>query len=311
MTGKLTTCDGAAYELPALYEWELTYTGGVPCDSFSLRCAYDASMAEPLRRATRFTAYEGASVAFCGVVDEYAASCDEAGMWLEFSGRGMAALLLDNEAEAANYQQATTAELLRNHVLPYGIACGAYDAVSGGDYAVASGSSEWKALSEFTRYYGGFLPYFRKDGTLVLQRARTKRSLTLGDDTVVTAISYRDKRYGVVSEVVVVDRRTRARLSVRNEAFRARGGQCRRVSYVPSNSTYRRARYTGEYQIARSKEGGEELTIEVLGFFDADPGDTLQIASSALGVTGTFAVSEAARRFGPSGETTTLTLERE
>ena len=100
MKGYLTTCDGVQYELPTLLKWEFSYTGSVPCDSFTLKCAYEPAMAEVLRRAVRFTAREDGTVEFAGVVDECGVTCDEKGLQLEVSGRGMAALLLDNEAEA-------------------------------------------------------------------------------------------------------------------------------------------------------------------------------------------------------------------
>ena len=50
MKGYLTTCDGVQYELPTLLKWEFSYTGSVPCDSFTLRCAYEPAMAETLGR---------------------------------------------------------------------------------------------------------------------------------------------------------------------------------------------------------------------------------------------------------------------
>jgi len=87
-------------KLPTLLKWEFSYTGSVPCDSFTLRCAYEPAMAETLRRAVRFTAREDGTVEFAGVVDECGVTCDEKGLQLEVSGRGMAALLLDNEAES-------------------------------------------------------------------------------------------------------------------------------------------------------------------------------------------------------------------
>ena len=123
MKGYLTTCDGAQFELPTLLKWEFSYTGSVPCDSFTLRCAYEPAMAETLRRAVRFTAREDGTVEFAGVVDECGVTCDEKGLQLEVSGRGMAALLLDNEAESVSYQWATMEEILKNHVTPYGIVC--------------------------------------------------------------------------------------------------------------------------------------------------------------------------------------------
>lgn len=75
---------------------------------------------------------------------------DEKGLQLEVSGRGMAALLLDNEAESVSYQWATMEEILKNHVTPYGIVCTGYDAVTAAArYRVANGSSQWKALNDF------------------------------------------------------------------------------------------------------------------------------------------------------------------
>lgn len=44
MTGRVETADGKVYELPALLEWRLRRTGGVPCDSFRVKCLYSAEM---------------------------------------------------------------------------------------------------------------------------------------------------------------------------------------------------------------------------------------------------------------------------
>ena len=38
MTGRVETAGGKVYELPALLEWRLRRTGGVPCDSFRVKC---------------------------------------------------------------------------------------------------------------------------------------------------------------------------------------------------------------------------------------------------------------------------------
>ena len=311
MTGYVTTCDGVVYALPVLLMWELRYTGGEPCDSFSVKCPYEAAMAETLRRANRFRALEddGRTV-FSGVIDEVEAVCDEKGMHLEIAGRGMAALLMDNEAEAVTYQRASTAEILRCHVTPYGIACGAYDEVYA-PYKVASGSSEWKALSDFTRLCGGFTPYFERDGKLLLTKKREFPRMMLGGDQPVTALRYRDKRYGVLSEAVVVDKSTRVKQTVKNADFYARGGRCRRIFYAPAKSGTQAMRYTGEYQIERSKENAETLEVTIAARFDAKPETVVSVSESRLGVMGEFRVKEVVRRFGEAGETTVLTMRRE
>ena len=312
MTGYVTTCDGIVYALPALFAWELRYTGGEPCDSFSVRCPYEAAMAEILRRVSRFRAEENGDTAFCGVVDECAAVCDEKGLWLEIEGRGMAALLMDNEAEATTYQHASVEELLRRHVTPYGITCTAYDNISTGvEYQVKSGSSEWKALSDFTRLCGGFTPYFERNGVLLVTKELKFPRMVIDGEIPVTALTYRDKRYGVLSEAVVINKSTRAKQIIKNADFYSRGGQRRQFFYTPAKSGAQAMRYTGEYQIERSKENTETLEVRIADKYDAKPGTIVTVNGSVLGVTGNFRVWETVRRFGESGETTELTMQRE
>ena len=246
MKGYLTTCDGAQFELPTLLKWEFSYTGSVPCDSFTLKCAYEPAMAEVLRRAVRFTAREDGTVEFAGVVDECGVTCDEKGLQLEVSGRGMAALLLDNEAESVSYQWATMEEILKNHVTPYGIVCTGYDAVTAAArYRVANGSSQWKALNNFAALHGGIEPYFDKTSALEVKKNRKAARVSIDAKTPVTALAYCDKRYGVIAEALVVDSKAGVKQSVKNEAFCARGGTSRRVFYVPARSGTQAMRYTG------------------------------------------------------------------
>ena len=91
-----------------------------------------------------------------GVIDAYEVSLSRQGLLVEIEGRGMAALLLDNESEALSYERAPLSEILENHVAPYGIEVERQRTVSGSGYAVASGSSQWKALQGFTNRFGGF-----------------------------------------------------------------------------------------------------------------------------------------------------------
>ena len=312
MKGYLTTCDGAQFELPTLLKWEFSYTGSVPCDSFTLRCAYEPAMAETLQRAVRFTAREDGTVEFAGVVDECGVTCDEKGLQLEVSGRGMAALLLDNEAESVSYQWATMEEILKNHVTPYGIVCTGYDAVTAAArYRVANGSSQWKALNDFAALHGGIALYFDKTGALEVKKNRRAARVSIDAKTPVTALAYCDKRYGVIAEALVVDSKAGVKQSVKNEAFCARGGTSRRVFYVPARSGTQAMRYTGEYQIAKSKEGAETLRVTIAGRFTAAPGDIAAVSGTKIGIVGNFRVIECVRRFGESGEACEVTMQRE
>lgn len=311
MKGYITTCDGAEYELPVLLEWEFSYTGSVPCDSFALKCPYEAAMAETLYRGVRFTAREDGATAFAGVIDEYEARCDEKGMRLEMSGRGMAALLLDSEAEAVSYEKATTEEIIKNHVSRWGVACTAWDKAETADYRVANGSSQWKAVHDFAALYAGLTPHFCRDGTLELKHAHEGKCVTIDAETPVTALAYRDRRYGVIAEALVVDRKAGEKQTVSNKTFCARGGRSRRVLYVPARSGRQMMRCTGEYQIERSKEGAETLCVTAAGRLEAMPGDHADVRETRLGVSGSFRVIELKRKFGEDGETSEVTMQRE
>ena len=110
---------------------------------------------------------------------------------------------------------------------------------------------------------------------LCLRGAAEGRRLVLEEPEGVIEASYRDRRYGVLSEVTAVNRAKKLRQTVRNEAFLARGGSCRRVVYVRSRS---------------------------------EPMDRVELSLARLGVRGTFRVSETLYTLSASGEMTELTL---
>ena len=169
MTVRLLTYDGRQYQMPTLLTWMVRRTGTVPADELEAEAVYDGELQEVLPDVNRFAAYQDDTLILRGVVDEYEVEASKEGLLLRLAGRGMAALLLDNEAEAAVYQQATMAEILRTHVTPWGVSCARWRDVQCRDYRVTSGSSQWKALSDFTSRAGGFTPWFTAEGELVAE----------------------------------------------------------------------------------------------------------------------------------------------
>ena len=121
MTGYVTDWRGVRWTLPNLLSWRLEYTAGVPCDSFWLRCTWDGDNTTRPGDWVAFSAWHEGEQVFAGVVDECEVTVSGQGRVLELSGRGMAALLLDNEALGQDYGSATQADILRDHVTPYGI----------------------------------------------------------------------------------------------------------------------------------------------------------------------------------------------
>lgn len=308
MRAMIGTYDGRRFELPTPLQWEIDLTGGMPCDSFSLSCRYDGGLSAALTGANRFYAEEDGKTVFCGVVDEFLLSENRQGRLLTVNGRGMAALLVDNESEAVSYESADLRELFRNHAAPYGFSCGEIAALRGTKYRVESGSSQWKALAGFTEYYGGFSPRVTPRGELILRAEAEGKTLRLGSDAPLLAISYGETRYGVFSEVLVKDKVRGTELLVENRELKERGGSCRRVIYMPRKSSFSAMRCTGEYQIRRSKEEQKEIELQLAGAFLAEPGDRIVLEHEGLGISGTYRVKEAESRGGSGGTLCTLRL---
>ena len=308
MTVSLETCDGREFELPALLRWELELTGGVPCDSLSAVCLYDPDMAEVLPKAVRFAARQDGEDVLRGVVDAYEISLSRQGLLASVEGRGMAALLLDNESEALCYGRATLSEILANHVSPYGIQTDAAQDFSGAGYAVASGSSQWKALQGFTRRFGGFDPYFTGEGRLVAGKLwGSGKTLEIGDASPVISLRKREQRYGVISEMLIQDKARNVSHRVLNQKFIDAGGRRRHVLYMPKSSAGDR-RFTGEYQIAQSALEQVEIEAELPAPFAARPGDRVRLGLGRLGLSGEYDVVRARSRLDGSGGRTELTL---
>lgn len=312
MTGRIITCDHRMFDLPPLTKWQVTYTGSVPCDSYSVTVPYQADMAEALRLAAGFLAMDGETVLLRGIVDEYTVDLAADGLTATVTGRGYAARLLDNESRPVTYQGVTLEEIVRCHVTPYGIHTAQIAAVSSDSvFTVAAGSSQWKVLEDFCRTYGGFTPRFRRDGLLdAAPEGTPERCLLIGADSPVLSCSLREDHYGVLTEVLVIDKTRNTSYSVYNQEMIDLGGQCRRVVYTPGQSTWAAMRYTGEYQIQRSREEAWSVTISLPGAFQAFPGDTVRLELARLGLTGEYRVAEAENTASASaGETMTLTLK--
>jgi len=278
MRGYVTDAQGKQWALPVPTAWRLEYTAGVPCDSFWLRCPWETGNAADPADWVGFTAQYKGERAFTGLVDECAVIQDQNGGTLEVSGRGMAALLLDNEALGQDYNIATLTDILRDHVTPYGIQAApgaALPPVS--RFSVATGSSEWSVVYDFARYYGGVSPRFDRHGRLVLTGWEEGKEILVNDSSPITELVCRDRRYGVLSQVLVRDRFSGVVQTVENAAFKAGGGKVRRVVTMPGRSDYKSMRYTGQFQLDKSAAELRRLEITVAQPFCAWPGDLVRV----------------------------------
>ena len=293
MTAYVTDVNQVRWTLPKPVAWRLEYTAGVPCDSFWLRCVWDEDNTTKPEEWVSFTAEHEGERVFTGVVDECEVSVTKTGRLLEVSGRGMAALLLDNEALGQDYQIATPDDIIRDHVTPYGIGV-----VRGAElravpqFSVSTGSSEWSVVYDFVRYYGGVVPRFDRDGLLVLTSWDNKTERQIDDATPLISLVRRDKRYGVLSQVLMRDRWSGAVETLTNREFAAARGRARRVITMPSRSSYKDMRYSGQFQLDKSASEWKRMEVTVAQAFCAWPGDLVTVSRRGLDWNGRYRVVE-------------------
>ncbi len=308
MNAQVTTYDGRVYALPAVTKWCFRYALGSPSDSFELTCLWEPGAEQTLADAVRFQAEEAGTRIFTGVVDECACLRDGNGNRLELSGRGMQALLLDNEALPAEYQLATAEDIIRRHVTPYGIFVAgghALRAVAG--FPVQSGQSEWSVVHDFACFRNGVVPRFDREGRLVLSGwGDTERRL--GDAAAVTALRWGCRRYGALSQVVVRDRTRGLTETVNDAEFQRRGGRCRRVVTAAGRTASAAMRYSGEYQLRASRTERETIEATVAGLFAAWPGEKVRVERTGFGGNGIYRVRETAVSEDAGGRWTRLWL---
>ncbi len=292
MNTYLVDFEGTSYELPVLLEWKFSYGCGLPCDAFEISFIYDKSMLTMLSNSKRFRAEHEGETVFLGVVDDFEVSVSENGCIVTVNGRGLAALLLDNEAEAAQYYSASLDAILERYVYPWGITQVDKNInPSRQALAVDSGTSAWRVLEDFVWFGCGVKPRFSKDGVLLLG-AKTGKNFVVDGGAAVTKQTLKRKRYGVISEVVVKNKALGTSEMVKNTEFAKIGGCCRRVANVPRKTRYDAMRATGEYQIAQSKAEELSISLTVPQIFAVFPGDCIELCDSPLGVSGAFFVRQ-------------------
>lgn len=292
MTGYVFDKNGRTHLLPVLTGWEIIHTTGKESGGFTVTFLYQEAMLPILKAATRFQAYHDGMVVFYGVVDGYSVTCDVQGAVVKLYGRTPAALLMDNEAESGDYYNVSLEYILKHHVSPWGVTDIALaDTPALARFTVASGQSEWSVLREFLEFSGGLEPRFTAQGKLLLDGKTKGNTFVISGNMPLISTEFSDSRYGVISEVLVKQKRGSG-TTVQNERFLARGGSARQVLHVPRYLSYDAMRYSGEYQIRRSREGSVSCVITLPMLFPAFAGDTVRLDSTPIGLTGTFRVSQ-------------------
>lgn len=294
MTGYITLCSGEQRQLPELLGWDISHGFCSPCDCFEVSFLFSRDMLDGLKKAVRFRAVHDGEIVFSGVVDELALSADPSGCAAVLHGRGMQALLLDNEAVSAEYSGASADFILSRHAAPFGVRdwdCSGLGGVKA-SLSVSAGDSSWSVIENFARFCAGVRPRFSREGRLVLDGEKGGRERAFSDSTGIAAQSFTQDRYGVISSALVKNRVLGTETVVTNPEFTALGGCCRRVVSVPRKTAFDAMKHTGTFQIRRSAEGFRSASLTLPGLFAAFPGDVAVLSNTPLGMDGRFLVRQ-------------------
>lgn len=290
MTGYIYDKDGEMTKLPPLISWDIETGRGEPCDAFVVCFAFTPTLLKKLAAANKFAAEHDGKTVFCGRIDEYEVEINGNGSTVSMCGRSMAALLLDNEAAAAEYTAISGALLTERHIAPYGIAtdvAGTLPTLS--NFTVSQGESEWSVVKRFCSLSQSAEPRFDGNGTLLLGN-HDGETRKISDDSHFVELRHRDRRYGMISTLLVKNRSTGAKYGVKNQPFIDRGGSCHRIITVPKATGAEAMRYTAIYQIKESAKEKFTVTMRFAKQFPMEVGDTVKLDSSVLGLSGSFKV---------------------
>jgi len=148
---------------------------------------------------------------------------------------------------------------------------------------------------------------FDRMGRLVLSGWEDQKNILIENATAVKRMAYGEKRYGVLSQIMVQDRSTGITRTVEDQEWIRRGGMCRRVMSV-SGDIASDLRKSGEYQLRLSR--GERVCCEVTvtGLFCAFPGQIVKLERNKFGGNGSYRVAEAMTGINDNGRYTELVL---
>ena len=291
MKGYLLDKNGNESALPELLSWDVCHGTGEPCDYFEVKTVYSPAFLPKLAAASRFKGVSEGKTVFYGVVDEYQISVDEKGSTVSINGRSLAALLMDNEVQKNMYYSMSKSKILEKYVSPCGITNIADSTMP--DvlmFSVRYGDSAWSALKRYCLKSSHCLPCFDAVGKLYLTGI-TGKSLTINADEYAVAMKYKDERYGVISQITVINRSNGGSYTLKNQAFIDRGGNRKQYYYtekfnniLSDGSSITDTKFTGRYQIESSMFGKSCVELTLKSQFPCFPGDTVLLTCSAFGI---------------------------
>ena len=305
MTGELLLRNGKSVRLPELTACRLIHTDGRSADSFEVTFPTKVSLLPELRLSREFRCTEGGVIRFRGVIDEVETVYADA-FTTTLCGRGLAAKLMDNQADGAEFYTLDLETVLARYVRP----CGITDIVQkGGPWrirmaSVGTGCSCFRVLEGFCLHAGAPRPRFLPDGTLCISaQANTHK---LGEADVLSA-GWRLCRYGVISRQKVIDMTMKTARIAENPRLSLLDVSASRVAARAGQFTHLTER-TAQQRLDESLRELDTLELTVAGAHPALPCDVVNVTIPRIQAFGDYIVTETCRSLDLRGETTRLSL---
>ena len=293
-------------QLPPLLQWQIQQTDAEPCGAFCVQFAHAPELLPELKLATGFYAEHNGTRVMTGVVDDMAVILGKNGLLTELTGRSSAALLLDTQVRAAEYQSAQLPDILAQYVRPCGVTQIVAEALGPvSNFVVETGYSCYQVLAGFCRHSADVFPRFAADGTLIIKRGGTGIHRVLHARPI--CAQYTFDRYSASAKQVLVNTRNGSQMVAQNAEFLAMGGSGVRVAGV-TGQKIRATWRTAAQRLDDSWRNARMLSLTLAGSFLAEPTDTVAVELPELGLCGTFTVRSAESSCDDSGAVCTLEL---
>lgn len=278
---------------------------GVPADSLTVLLLSDMDTPE----FSEASVFDGESCIFRGIVDEQLEALSEDGTVLEISARGLAALLLDNEAMPRschlpnmqlfmdrNFSRLGFREYIGN------------DRPKSGSMTIEKGTSEWSVLKRYCERFLGVYPRITADGIIDISGGKGETLVLSGEgEHKIISLSRSRKRCELISEYRVrTDRGGGYEMYIENEKAKSLGvNAVRYLNMVDGGEAGLASCYES---IEKSNRLYDTFKLTVSGRLSANIGDYIILSGEK---PGSLRITGLIYKLSDSGEETVLSLSHE
>ena len=300
--------DGRRFQRERLLSVGLAASVDAVADGLTVRLAGG----EELPELSEWELWLGEQLLSSGLVDEQEHSWDSHGHRVELAGRSWGALLLDNEALPAVYEDLTLRELARRSLEPYGrFSLAVPQTLRLPQFTIPKGLSEWEALERFCQSALG-VPLWLDGDTVRAGTRPTGRRWSLlpeeGGALPVKGLYHRVRRVKLISKVCLRDTFGYYSSAVGPPAEQVRGVRRKRYLIPPSPYTGKTGQ-DADQLLRRALAQRDEVTAELAGLWPVRLCDVLRFPPGLVGWTEGAVVRVEHRLDGGGGRTTVTLVE--